>query len=364
MPNPTVILVIGSMPPPVHGASKNNVIMADAFRYRGCRVYIANTSSGEQRARSWAAKRRKAIRVLLAAWDIVALTIRLTGNRSARKLYITIDGGHGLAGSWLHIAVARLFRWKIFIQHRSFAYVDRPNRWVAGIVQCTGSSASHIFLCPRMREGFQRLYSRAQNFRILSNACHIKPLDGLEMRAPGRFRLGHLSNLCPEKGFLTVVTLLEQLLEKGQDVELHLAGQPFTEADQKLVDAACAKLGERLIYSGPVYNEAKTAFLRRIDLFVFPTRYENEAQPNVLFEAMQYGVPCISYARGCIEDDLSGGGYVIPRDEDFVRCALPLVMRTIENSSGIAAAALARARVLRIEAKLQFSRLLDEICGH
>ena len=360
---PALILVIGSMPPPVHGASKNNALMAEYFRRRGCQVKVANTSSGEQRARSWAAKRRKAVRFFLATWQIIASTVHRKGDRAARKLYITIDGGHGLIGSFLNVAVARLLRWTIFVQHRSFAYIDRPNRWVAGLVACAGSNASHIFLCTRMREGFQCLYPKARNSRILSNACYIRPIDSLEKRLPGRFRLGHLSNLCPEKGFLTVIALLEELLAKGQDVELHLAGQPFTETDQMLVDAACAKLRDRLIYAGPVYNEAKTAFLRRIDLFVFPTRYDNEAQPKVLFEAMQYGVPCISYARGCIEDDLFGGGYVIPRDEDFVRCALPLVMRTIEDSSGIASAALARARELRNVAELQFSSLLDEICG-
>jgi len=58
-------------------------------------------------------------------------------------------------------------------------------------------------------------------------------------------------------------------------------------------------------------------------VFVFPTRYRNEAEPLVVLEALRAGCPVIAYARGCIAEMLGqGGGFAIPIGTEFVGPAL------------------------------------------
>ena len=101
-----------------------------------------------------------------------------------------------------------------------------------------------------------------------------------------------------------------------------LAGPPDGDAERAAIYSACRELGPRLEYRGPLYGEAKQAFFRAVDVFVFPTRYANEAQPAVVFEALAHGVPVLSYDRGCIANQIGSCGSVQVRDAEFLLFAL------------------------------------------
>jgi glycosyltransferase involved in cell wall biosynthesis len=197
---------------------------------------------------------------------------------------------------------------------------------------------------------------------ILSNAKRVTPVA----KAPGHFegpmRIGHLSNLGPEKGLNEVLAVLRRLLELNVSVRLVLAGPAVSTDVQAQVEAARTEFGAALEYRGAVYGTDKDDFYRNLDVFLFPTRYRHEAQPNVLFEAMAFAVPSISYARGCVANDLAnGGGIAIPTDEDFVEMALPVLIGWERDRKQLALAkqnALARAYEHKRESEAQFEEFV------
>ena len=108
---------------------------------------------------------------------------------------------------------------------------------------------------------------------------------------------------------------------RGLPIRGVLAGPIVHAADRHFVHGLKEELGARLDYRGPVYGAEKVQFFRDIDVFVFPTSYENEAQPMVLFEAMAQGIPVLSCDRGCIRSQVAEGGEVFRQEVDieFIR---------------------------------------------
>jgi glycosyltransferase involved in cell wall biosynthesis len=96
-----------------------------------------------------------------------------------------------------------------------------------------------------------------------------------------------------------------------------LAGPAPSPAEEALVRQALSELGDRLEWRGAVHGDAKLRFFRDIDVFVFPTRYPYEAQPNVVLEALSAGNHVVAPDRGCIREDLERlGGTCVPREHE------------------------------------------------
>ncbi|MCG3024525.1 glycosyltransferase, partial [Escherichia coli] len=55
-------------------------------------------------------------------------------------------------------------------------------------------------------------------------------------------------------------------------------------------------------YFGPVYGEDKTRFLNDLDVFIFPSRYYNEAEPLVVYEAAASGNYVIGSEVGSMKE--------------------------------------------------------------
>ena len=62
-----------------------------------------------------------------------------------------------------------------------------------------------------------------------------------------------------------------------------------------------------------------------MDAFVFPTKYNNEAEPLVVWEALAAGIPVIAYDRGCIQRQVALAGKIIPKENDFVTDSLTVL---------------------------------------
>jgi glycosyltransferase involved in cell wall biosynthesis len=216
-----------------------------------------------------------------------------------------------------------------------------------------------------MQEGLVTTYRRQLQGRIVSNAA-VLALTPFRSPIPGRpVVLGHLSNLCVEKGIREVVESFLRLHRAGLDVNFHLAGG-FADAEAEvLVGRARKVLGDRLVLWGPISGECKDAFYQNLDIFLFPTRFTLEAQPNVVFEAMQGSNAVIAFARGCIPSMLArGGGRVVPRDGDFAGVVEHLVAAWITERDTLEAvrrAAWESAMVQRAEALEAFDALIRHL---
>ncbi len=179
-------------------------------------------------------------------------------------------------------------------------------------------------------------------------------------------RLGHMSNLFPEKGIDTTVALLEALRRHGITAKLIIAGPTPSPETAHLIETAKAEFSENVEYRGAVEGAEKRAFFRDIDVFVFPSRYPHEVEPLVMLEAMGQGVPVLAYDRGCIGGDLADAGISIPPDQDFITAVLPYLTewakdRTVLRRAGEAASR--RAAELRGKGRADLDRLIKEITG-
>ena len=90
-------------------------------------------------------------------------------------------------------------------------------------------------------------------------------------------------------------------------------------------------------YLGPLYGRDKNNFYKKLDAFIFPTEYKNEAQPIVLYEAMAASVPIISIQRGCISDQVGNHYKVFSTLEEFnteiISCLSQLLNMTVDEKN-------------------------------
>lgn len=363
------IVVSGRLPPPVDGMSRVTALVLDRLRRQDrATVEVADLSPGWNGG-GLRYHALKAVKVIGTAGRLAAGI-----GRRDRRFYMPADAGWGALYTAMLAGTARLFGYATTLHHHSFAPIIRPNWRMRLLTRIGGPACTHVLLSPAMQAQFQKRYPAAQTCRVMSNAIFNPPQPRRPRPAPrstagsapkGPLRIGHLSNLCSEKGLDTMFALLRALQVDGVDARLILAGPGLGRADNAMIAAGLVAFDGGFEYRGPVSGAEKDAFYRDIDVFVFPTRYRNEAQPLVLFEAMAAGVPVLAYDRGCIAGDIPRGG-LVPQDADFVKTVLPTLRRWAEDCDALEMAseqALTRARIAHEAAEAGFDALLDHIAG-
>lgn len=119
----------------------------------------------------------------------------------------------------------------------------------------------------------------------------------------------YLSNMIKTKGYFEVLKLAN--VNKTKNYHFHFAGGWQNKEDEKeffeYIDDN--NLEGIVTFHGFINGEQKKELFERSQLFVFPTRYENEAFPLSILEAFSYGLPVISTDEGSIPfivDEQSG----------------------------------------------------------
>jgi glycosyltransferase involved in cell wall biosynthesis len=354
------LFVVGPFPPPVHGAAVITAAIADRLEDRAT-VRRCDISPGRL-TRGPMYHLRRVWRVLAAA-AAIAENVRRSG-----CVYISAAGGSGLLYNLLLTAVARLLRQRLFLHHHSFAYLDRPSTVMALLVRVAGRAAVHVVLCARMAALLRERYPQAARSMIVSNAAFYPPGAARPETAAGGLVLGHMGNLTDEKGLDLVLDLYRETLSSGLAARLVLAGPAADAKAAQEIAAAQDASGAGLVYRGPVYGADKARFFAEIDVFLFPTRYANEAEPTVLFEALAHGVPVIALGRGCIPEQLGAtdgegpGGVVVPVGGAFVRRAAE-ALRAWGASPERFAAARQAARARMADLHERAARDLESLMG-
>ena len=83
----------------------------------------------------------------------------------------------------------------------------------------------------------------------------------------------------------------------------------------------CGSLGieDRVLFAGAKPPEELPLYYQTADVFVYPSLYENFAQP--ILEAAAYGIPVISTAVGIAQEIIKDGetGFLVPGDPVHLR---------------------------------------------
>lgn len=353
------VLVVGPIPPPLHGQSKNTHNLCLALEDRGMKPLVANTSS-RVLERGLVYHANRAMGYVKALVLIVANSVKIS-----KTAYFACDGGLGLIYLVPVGLIARIFKYRIFVHHRNFSYIDTKARLMSFFLKATGPEATHIFLCDSMRASFVAMYGQRFEAIIVSNATHIKlqPNERDRSDKDTSFVIGHLSNLSIDKGLLDFLGTLRACREAGLPVKGALAGPPMQLSDKLIIDDALQEFGDLLEYLGPVYGEEKNKFFKSLDLFLFPSRYKKEAQPNVLFEAISYSVPVIAFQIGCIACDLGHlENAVVDTSETFIDNAKMQIEDWIKSPESFCRArerAFATASQAKSNGDREYAHLID-----
>ncbi len=291
----TFFLVVGK--PPVNGMTVISSYIIDKYGSINNNEY-AIVRKKFKRKSFW----------LLQKWvDLFRNLISYLLFRRKKWLYIVSESGKGIVFTYLIMSLSILTKRRVYLHHHVFSYINKHNYLISKISNY--KNVVHIFLCNKMRDKFTDKYGQVNSIIINNkNFFDIKPKQ-IMAGSSAKLKVGLLSNLNKEKGLFDFLYLVKSLsLDK---FEFHLAGPIVNSDDRKFVKK------EEIIYYGPVQGELKNKFYSEIDVFVFPTKYKNEAQPLVLYEAMEFGKYIITYDRGCIKSQVEGHGLIVNDKEEL-----------------------------------------------
>ena len=305
------VLVLGLFPPPVNG---QRIVTLRMFNE------IAAVTTAVRRELD----RFPRLGVLSKPLSAIAVALMMPLWRLAgfSATYLAPHSGIGLLYSSLLAGVSRLFGYTLYVHYHSYRNMRRRSRLMALFLAICGPRAIHIVLAPPMEWGLRRFYKSVKRVEVLSNSVFIAPVERARNFEGRRIRIGHLSNLSREKGIEFVLECLRRLRANRVEVEFVLAGPATDAATEELVARARAEFGEYLDYLGPLRQAEIPHFYESIDVFLFPTMYEHEAEPLVVIDAVSSGVPVVATDRGCIGYLLRAtGGRAFAADE-FVALAV------------------------------------------
>ncbi|MCG9736454.1 glycosyltransferase family 4 protein [Pseudoalteromonas shioyasakiensis] len=318
--------IIGPFPPPVHGMSKNLLNFYKDVNENINVTKVDTSPASLNRGLKYHSK--KFVKVINGG-------IKLFYSQMLRRYefaYLPPDAGYGAYYSLLFVLVLKLFKVPVIFHHRSFNYVSKKTLGMTLITKLQPAGSKHIFLCEKMKREFLNIYQINCETIIISNAMHVSAQEKFKPTCKPTIKLGHLSNLGVEKGLIEIFKLCEQLDKHNFNYELLLAGPA---ENDEIASVIKSKLSDnsKISYLGYVDPKKKIEFFNSIDIFLFPTQYRNEAQPNVLFESFSFGVPALTLDIGCIFGDVDCKRGVVFKDvEDFRGNAAEVIIKLSQDN--------------------------------
>jgi glycosyltransferase involved in cell wall biosynthesis len=345
---------VGAFPPPWCGVSFVNQRLSEITSQVGVFAAVFNTSAMALDERTITRMRR-----IPAVFRVFARFIQRQAQKS--PVYLSASGGYAILYETAFALIARRSGAPVAIHHNSFRYINerfwpmKLLRWAAG------RAAVHIMLSESMARRFAAAYGDVK-YLCVSNCAFLQPpLMTIAKPTRGPCVVGFLSNLSEEKGLEDVMALAELARSQGLPWRFRIGG-PFASMRCEARYRSRLEKLENVELLGSLLGDAKCDFYASLDVFVMPTRYFNEAEPIVVLEAMQYGVPVIAYERGVLPEVLQLCGIVVPNDQPFAPTALHHVARWASDHNEHERAR--RATLMAYQTLFESSRKeLDKLVG-
>lgn len=320
MKNISKILFIAPFPPPVHGSAMVSQYIKDCKKLKDeFTCDFVNLSTSRNIDEIGKSSLMKYIR-FIGAYFITFWKL-LTHRYALCYLAITCHG-MGFLKDAPFVLLCKLFRRKVIIhQHNKgmSGCVDKqPYKWLLPLVYRNTKvillswylypdiekvvKKEQILICPN---GIPELFDKEPHFERINQVPNLL----------------FLSNLIPSKGVYVLLDACKLLRDRGLQFVCDFVGGETRDIDRATFEAAVKARGleDAVNYHGPKYGNEKKTFFSNADIFVFPTFYYNECFPLVLLEAMQWGLPLVSFDEGGIPDIVKDGenGFVCERKDSL-----------------------------------------------
>ncbi|MFH1134716.1 MAG: glycosyltransferase family 4 protein [Pseudomonadota bacterium] len=117
----------------------------------------------------------------------------------------------------------------------------------------------------------------------------------LTLKKKGRFLVGFVGRLSPEKGAMDFLGAAARIIERDDEVDFVVAGEGPEEQDMKDF-VKRMNLGDRILFLGRVAEEAVLTLYRQLDCLLSPSH--TEGLPNNLLEALAMETPIVAAEVG------------------------------------------------------------------
>lgn len=250
-----------------------------------------------------------------------------------KNLYLPLAGGSYLTFQFLHIVIAKLLGYRIYLHHHSYSYITKQSALLRKILGSNSANQIHIFLTNKMRNDFENVYGYVRASTILTNALVVEGFNKHrwstdEYASKEKVKLVHYGRLSTAKGSDVVLELYSKLLYAGLSVSCLVAG-PVKDSD---IREKIFELKRDFPHSFTHIEEYIHTELHQIlfdcDFFLFPSKYENEAAPLVVYEAQFNGLVCYTSQAGSLQSIVAAPGVTVEM-EDW----LSTIMKIIETES-------------------------------
>lgn len=304
------MIFLADLPSPVHGMANVNLCFLKALKPKLSSLRIINTAPSFAH-KLFPSKLWVALKFFHMFFCLLKTVWILVGCKNKPVVYRSINGGIGQIYDLLFFLVFRFFNVKVYIHHHSFQYITKKSLLSSCLFYIAKGNSNHIVLGNAMRDKLVNLYSINDPVEVLSNTFTFNSMDNsnLVTTSDAFLHVSHLANICEEKGVLEFIGLYEKLLQNNVNTKAFIAG-PISDEKLKIKIKELSNVDDKFNYLGPVYGKDKDEFFQKTDIFVFPSKYKNEAEPLVLYEAAVYGAFCIGSNVGCMEDVLTKLGGV------------------------------------------------------
>ncbi len=369
-------ILVGPLPPPVHGLAAAFGAFVDDVRRRGHAVELVDLFPDKRPDAVVAGGRSRLVALLpllLPYWR------RLLGRR--RTVYVAIAqsrGGFLRDCAFLWPAALLGHRLVVHLHGGNYgAFHAAQPRWLQALIAATLRRCDAIIvLGAGLRAMFDFDPALAARIAVVPNGLEPPPPAPRPPRAAGRLRVLYLSNLIESKGWIEVLEAVARLrTDHGIDATVAFAGRFLAnpsddvrvtgEAQARaLYDDLVARLGltGHATWHGVVQGETKARLLAEADAFVLPTSYDAEGQPLSILEAMAAGAVVVATDYRAIPDMIihDETGLLIPQ-----RDAAPLTeaLLRLARDPALGDALAARARARQAE-RFTLARHVDALWSH
>jgi glycosyltransferase involved in cell wall biosynthesis len=304
------VIVVGPLPPPVHGVTVSTSLILANQRLRE-RFEIEHLDTSDHRSGAnigtW-----DLANALAALGAIGRLTPRLRGPKGVVYLPLS-QSTPGLLRDSLLVWTARLFGWKVAAHLRGSefrAMFDRsPRLWRSWLRAMLRRLDSVAVMGESLRTLFTGLVA-PERIRVVPNGTPEPESFG--SGADPRHVL-FLSNLKRRKGVVEAVQAALLVLEREPTARFTFAGSWESPELERELRARSEAADGAISFRTAVRGREKDRLLSSATMLLFPP-VQPEGHPRVVLEALAAGVPVVTTDRGAIAETVVDGecGFVLP----------------------------------------------------
>jgi glycosyltransferase involved in cell wall biosynthesis len=189
-----------------------------------------------------------------------------------------------------------------------------------------------------MKNDFENTYGKARTATTLTNALVVADLndhnwDPVDYASARRIKLVHYGRLSTVKGTDIVLELYSRLLNDNFKVSCLVAGSVSEGNIREKISELENSFPDNFAYIQGYHHTDLPQILFDCDFFLFPSKYENEAAPLVVYEAQFNGLVCFTSKAGSLESIVVEPGRTV-EIEDWL-ATITNVLKTESVSSGL-----------------------------